>query len=49
MGNINLILEKLVSKSKEFDEDAKKLPELFVNILNIHTSLLNLSYIYAND
>ncbi|CAD8148460.1 unnamed protein product [Paramecium octaurelia] len=42
-------MSKILTKYMEYDDSALALPENLVNILHIHASLLNISYIYYQN
>lgn len=46
MPNISHLMSKILVKYMEYDDSAVALPETLVNLLLIHASLLNISYIY---
>lgn len=46
MPNISHLMSKILAKYMEYDDSALTLPENLVNLLLIHASLLNISYIY---
>lgn len=49
MPNISHLMSKILAKYMEYDDSAFTLPDNLVNLLLIHASLLNMSYIYYEN
>lgn len=49
MPHISHLMSRILAMYMEYDDSALALPENLVNLLLIHASLLNISYIYYQN